>query len=162
MIRKSKISFVEPLLISAMVIDRHIDSLIKNHTDHGLSQIKILIALEKAYMSRREERCSQSNIAQAWGVSEAAISRQADVLEEAGLVKRKVDKDEQRRSILKLTPKGKRLVNKISGIIEKELARLFKPLSETGKKQLANHLKKVLHALSTNTRHYDITEISTI
>lgn len=161
MIRKPKVGFIEPLLVSAMVIERQIDSVIKNHTDYGLSQIKILIAIEKMTLFKKQELAIQSTMAHLWGVSEAAISRQVTVLEEGGLIRRKTDPDERRKIMMRLTPKGKRLAHKISGIMDKELTRLFKPISESGKKQLDYQLKKVLQALSTNTRHYDITEINT-
>lgn len=160
MLRKPKVAFIEPLLASAMVIDRHIDSFIKEKTSYGLSRIKILLSIDKAILCKKAKRCSQAAVAQLWGVSEAAISRQVGILEHDKLITRGFDPLEKRRAILKLTAKGERLVIKSTALIDKELARIFRPVSDNMKKQLTQQLGKVLESLSKNTLHYEITDIN--
>ncbi len=160
MLRKPKIQFVEPLLCAAMVLDRHMDSFIKENTGYGLSQFKILVSIERAHDCKKSYECSQTAIAQLWGVSEAAISRQAGLLERDKLIQRTSDPNEKRRVMLKVTPKGKKMVAKTLGVLDKELARIFKPIPNPKRLQLSNHLKKVLKSLSTNTDHYHSTDIN--
>jgi DNA-binding MarR family transcriptional regulator len=158
MIKKPKIAFIEPLLAASMVIDRHLDSYIKEKTPYGLSHIKILLSIERAFINDKTKLCSQAAVAKLWGVSEAAISRQIILLEKERLITRNSDPNEKRRVILKLTAKGRRLLSKSSMLIDKELARIFKPLADTTKVQLQQHIQKVLEALSKNTNHYQITK----
>lgn len=161
MLRKQKVAFVESLLASSMVLDRHMDSFIKEKTKYGLSQIKILLSIDRAVLCKKARLCSQSAVAQLWGVSEAAISRQVVILENDRLITKVYDPNEKRRVILKLTAKGMRLVEKTTVLLDKELARIFKPLSDHSKKQLEVQLGKVLEALSININHYEITDINT-
>lgn len=160
MLRKPKIPFVEPLLAAAMVLDRHIDSFIKENTGYGLSQFKILVSIERAFDCKKSYECSQSAIAQLWGVSEAAISRQASLLERDKLIQRTSDPNEGRRVMLKVTAKGKKMVAKTMQVLDKELSRIFKPIPNPKRLQLSNHLKKVLKALAGNTSHYHLTDIN--
>ncbi len=160
---KSKITFIEPLLTSAMVLERHIDACIRDSSPYGLTQFKILLSIER-YVRRSKnkakgiDKCSQSMIAECWGVSEAAISRQVSILDEDKLLTRSHDPDEQRRSVLKLTAKGKNFVSKTMRMVDRELSRIFRPISKTSRNQLASHLNKVLESLSKNTHHYDISD----
>lgn len=160
MLRKQKVTFIEQLLASSMVLDRHIDSFFKDKTKYGLSQIKILMSIHRSIICKKAKLCSQSVVARLWGVSEAAISRQVVILEHDKLITKVFDPNEKRRVILRLTAKGVRLVEKTTTLLDKELTRVFRPLSENSKKQLALQLEKVLESLSTNTNHYEITDIN--
>lgn len=174
--------FIESLLVSAMVMERHLDTYLKEHELYGISQLKMLVAIDRAGVCQKAmlkanqkstskfalpptdclkiHMCTQSMIAHALGVSEAAISRQVLGLENDNLLVRSHDPTEKRRVILSLTEKGRKVVIKSLNIMDKELSRLMKPLSESTEKQLAINLKKVLEALSTNTHHYEITAIN--
>ncbi len=159
--RKSKIAFIEPLLASALVLERHVDAFIREGSPYGMTQFKILLSIQRlAGKSKKrtgkKEGCCQSVIAQCLGVSEAAISRQIAIMEDDRLLTRSHDPDEKRRSVLGLTAKGKSFVSKTMRMVDKELARIFRPISKTSRNQLASHLNKTLESLSKNTNHYEI------
>jgi DNA-binding MarR family transcriptional regulator len=168
--RKSKIAFIEPLLTSSMVLERHIDGCIRENTSYGLTQFKILLSIQRAGKPRtgskslkgqkskqkskgggeNRESCCQAVIAQGWGVSEAAISRQIAMLAKDKLITRSHDPDEKRKAVLGLTAKGKSFVSKTLRLVDKETSRVFRPISKTMRNQLAAHLRKVLESLSKN------------
>ncbi len=159
--RKSKIAFIEPLLASAMVIERHIDSCIREAGQYGISQFKILLSIQRLAGNSKKGlgikgRCCQSVIAQHLGVSEAAVSRQISVMASDRLLTRTHDPDEKRRVVLGLTAKGKGFLSKTMRMVDKELARIFRPISKTSRNQLASHLNKTLESLSRNTDHYQV------
>ncbi len=142
-----------------MVLDRHIDGCIRSATPYGLTQFKILLSIQRSMAGpKKRQQCCQSAIAQGWGVSEAAISRQISVLATDRLLVRTHDPDEKRRSVLALTAKGKAFVSKTLRMVDTELGRVFRPVSKTSKNQLASNLSKVLEALSKNTHHYEISD----
>lgn len=159
-VRTFQNQFIEPLFVSAMVLERHMDSTLRTQVSSGMSQLKILIAIDRTHICSQGKDCTQSLIAHALGVSEAAISRQILNLEKDKLVTRGHDPSEKRRVLLKLTAKGKKNMLKSLGILDKELKRVLKPLSETVEAQLVTNLKKVLESLSKNTHHYEITNIN--
>mgnify|MGYP002345218016 CR=1 FL=1 len=148
--RKSKIAFIEPLLTASMILERHIDGFIRqaNSDSYGLTQFKILLSIQR---SKKSLDCCQASIAQLWGISEAAVSRQIGILAKDKLITRSSDPDEMRKTVLGLTAKGKTFVSKTMRMVDKELSRIFKPVSKTTKGQLATHLYKVLESLSKNT-----------
>lgn len=151
MLRKSKVAFIEPLLASAMVLERRIDACIREQTAYGLSQFKILVSIRRSAGTKNQGDCSQAAVAHVWGVSEAAISRQIALLAEDKLITRHFDPNEKRRVMLGLTAKGKTFLSKTMRSVDKELGRMFRPMSRTAKNQLAAHLRKVLDILSTDT-----------
>src|SRR5262245_12001524 len=57
-----------------------------------------------------EEFLSQSALQQRAGVDGAAVTRQMKQLEEAGIVARRVDPEDNRFTLVSLTPEGRRLV----------------------------------------------------
>lgn len=100
--------------------------------------------------------CCQASIAEGWGVSEAAISRQINMLAKDKLITRSQDPDEMRRSMLGLTAKGKSFVSKTMRMVDKELSRIFRPVSKTGRNQLTANLNKVTELLLEHIPHCDI------
>lgn len=152
--------FIESLFVSAMVLERHMDASLRAQEFSGMSQLKILIAIDRTHLCSQGKDCTQSLIAHALGVSEAAISRQILNLEKDKLVIRGHDPSEKRRVLLKLTAKGRKSMLKSMSILDKELKRVLKPLSRTVEAQLVTNLKKVLEALSKNTHHYEINSIN--
>ncbi len=147
-VQKSKVPFVEPLLASAMILERHIDASIKQVSDYGLSQFKILASIERAAQCKGLEDATQSAIAELWGVSEAAISRQAAILEHDKLLIRTPDPTERRKIVLRLTAKGKLFVTNTVQHIDKELAKIFKHISINKRQQLGKDMYTVAETLT--------------
>lgn len=68
-------------------------------------------------------RISQGHIAQILGVSRAAVAVSAKRMEKAGLVKREKEKEDQRRTMVTLTPKGNEVAHRARACQESILAR---------------------------------------
>ena len=155
-----------------MILERHIDGCIRETTPYGLTQFKILLSILRAnrtakrspskisrkYSAQKTDchDCSQAAIAEGWGVSEAAISRQINMLVKDKLITRTQDPDEMRRSVLGLTAKGKTFVSKTMRTVDKELGKIFRPVSKTGRNQLTANLNKVTELLLEHIPHCDI------
>lgn len=148
MVQKGKVPFIEPLLTAAMILERHIDSSIKQVSDYGISQFKILASIDRVHQCKGLMDVSQSDIAELWGISEAAISRQAVILEHDKLLIRTSDPKERRRIILRLTAKGKTFVTHTMQHIEKELNAIFKKISINKRQQLSKDIYTVAEILT--------------
>jgi DNA-binding MarR family transcriptional regulator len=144
---KLQVPFIEPMLASAMMLERYIDACIKKISDYGISQFKILGSIERATACKNIESINQSELARFWGVSEAAISRQVSHLEKDKLLVRYHDPRERRCVILKLSAKGRTFVAHVAHHLEKEFVRLFKPLSASKKDQLGKDMHRVAEIL---------------
>lgn len=147
-VQKTKVPFVEPLLASAMILERHIDASIKQVSDYGLSQFKILASIDRAAQCKGLQHATQSAIAELWGVSEAAISRQAVILEHDKLLIRTPDPSERRKIVLKLTAKGKQFVSNTVQHIDKELGKIFKHVSLHKRQQLGTDMHTIAETLT--------------
>lgn len=158
-----------------MILERHIDGCIRQTTPYGLTQFKILLSILRAKKSAAKAStksigkiagrsahksashdCSQAAIAEGWGVSEAAISRQINMLVKDKLITKGQDPEEMRRSVLGLTAKGKAFVSKTMRTVDKELAKIFRPVSKTGRNQLTANLNRVTELLLEHMPHCDI------
>jgi len=71
------------------------------------------------------------------------IVKVVDNLEESGLVKRTADKSDRRVHIIKLTKKGKRVIDKTFGYHVKNVVDTFSVLSDKEKQELARICKKL-------------------
>jgi DNA-binding MarR family transcriptional regulator len=67
-----------------------------------VTQFRVLAAVNRGL-------CRNKDICELLGVSEAAISRMIDVLVQDGLIKKGVDKDDRRQTVLSLTSEGQKL-----------------------------------------------------
>lgn len=76
-------------------------------------------------------------------VTTGAITKRVDRLERAGLVERRVDRGDARRRLVRLTAKGRRLVDRaIVAHVENE-ARMLAALTPAERAQLADLLRKL-------------------
>ncbi|MGH8959473.1 MAG: MarR family winged helix-turn-helix transcriptional regulator [Acidimicrobiia bacterium] len=111
--------------------------------DTGLSveRIELLAALEKAGAGQKLSQLTGSELAEALGVSRPAITRMVVILEEAGLVKKLDNALDGRSVVVRLTPAGRRVVNKARANRVRAMASRLRGRSERELAQLAQGLR---------------------
>ncbi len=97
----------------AAVIGKQSEQLLQERLGIGLSQFKILMALEW------NPRMSQRSIADSLGQTEASVSRQIKVLTGKGLLVSKPDPQNRRRHVTTPTPKGMQLTETANGLLRR-------------------------------------------
>ena len=102
-----------------------------------LSQFRILMAIDKG------EVC-QSHIAKFWEMTEAAISRQIDILLERDLIKSEENEENRRKNNLELTKLGKNILKKSFQALDKTYEAFYSQLDQNDRERLMNDLKKIL------------------
>lgn len=80
----------------------------------GISQARMLLLVK----FRRTNEWSQAALVQQLGIDAAAVTRQVKQLEEEGLVQRRADPDDNRYTLVSLTPAGRALVEQLVHVRE--------------------------------------------
>ena len=93
-----------------------------------------------------EDGRTQANLAEALGVEPPTVTKMLQRMENAGLVDRRPDKVDRRAIRVHLTPKGRRLKNKVDKLWTELEARTVEGLSD---RQQAS-LRSLLGALENN------------
>lgn len=95
-------SKLTPLLSLSWKVQQSTEEILQSQCKVGLSQFRILAALDKAVVR------SQTYVAQVLGQTEANISRQLQAMKKQGLVSVTKNKKDKRQRDVTLTPKGYR------------------------------------------------------
>lgn len=120
------------------VMDRQSDALLQERLDMGFSQFKILMAL------KWHQGVQQRHIAEKLGQTEASVSRQIKLLQEAGLLTAKRSVENKREHITTLTPKGERAVDKAIAALNDYHLPMFERFSAQ-QQQMLRELLQTLH-----------------
>ena len=110
---------------------------IENDTGLSVERIELLSYLERNPYTK----LSAGEVAEALGVSRPAITRTVNNLEAAGLVRRLPSTDDGRSVVLRLTPAGRRAVNKARSNRVRAMATRLRGRSERELGQLAQGLR---------------------
>jgi DNA-binding MarR family transcriptional regulator len=140
---KSDLSINEKVL---MAIVRAAEIFKRNHSavfrNYGLSfpQYNILRVLEAS----KNGLSKMSDISRIMLVPGANITGLAKRLERDGFVIKKSDPDDERVTILEITPKGKRALKHIENEKDEWLDRMLKTLSQNQKLELLDKVRRIL------------------
>jgi|GEM_PF-6572912 len=93
-----------------------------------------------------DQHKTNSELAKMMFVSEAAVSKSLKMMIKQGLIK-KTDSIDKRSSVLKVTPKGKKLRTKISARLESILDLEFKKLKPFEQEELSRALDKLVEVM---------------
>lgn len=99
----------------------------------------------------QNQPCTSTEIANAFGIGKSAVTNQVNRLYKKGLIKRIRDEKDRRNIYLKVTAKGKKLVN----FTEIELIRAFTPLLSQFED---DEISRFIHSLERLARLMDETE----
>jgi DNA-binding MarR family transcriptional regulator len=121
----------------AAVMSKQTDQLLQEQLGIGLSQYRILTALEW------NPRVQQKIIANNLGQTEASVSRQVSLLSQKGLLIIKRDATNHRKHIITATPKGMQLTEAANAIIRRSMGPEYASLGEDQLQQLIASLQSL-------------------
>jgi len=113
----------------------------------GLTDVQFNLMSLLYYQSGKEEGLSQAQISDMMLVNRANITTLIDRMERAGLVERTSHSNDRRFNIIKLTTKGRNLVDKVEPIYIDQIKRVMKPVSHTRMNLLMKILEEVREKL---------------
>lgn len=130
-----------PLLCLVWKLQQSSDELLMKKSGVGLSQTRILAALDKSVAR------SQAQIALNLGQTEANVSRQLRVMKKAGLVNITKNKKDHRQRDVSLTPKGHRTYLKAEQILTHHEKGLLSTMSRSEARNFQDQVSGLLHLL---------------
>ena len=138
---------ISPLAKEAMLNIYYTASCLKKKADEffrefGLSDVQFNVMMLLSYQANDGEGLNQGQISKMMLVNRANITSLIDRMEKTNLVKRTAAED-RRYNIIKLTSKGKGLVEKVDPLYTKEIKRVMSPLSESQQRTLVSMLEKI-------------------
>jgi len=92
---------------------------------------------------RSQQWGTQSELAQAIGVTQATLTHHLNALERDGLIERWREPGDRRSQQVKLTPEGERAFNRLRGVAQAHDKRLRSILSDQEAARLASLLEKL-------------------
>lgn len=119
------------------LLDKAADTCLQSHVQFGLSQFRILAML------KQDTNCSQIHIAQLLDQTEAAISRQINLMVKEGLVMRVTKPSNRRERILSLTDSGHEKLEQGWAALQQLQHEAFENVSETEKEALSELAEKL-------------------
>ncbi|HET7302668.1 MAG TPA: MarR family transcriptional regulator [Candidatus Saccharimonadales bacterium] len=122
---------------TAALLSRQIDQVMQERVGLGLSQYRILSALE------RNPQLRQRQIAALLGQTEASVSRQFKILLERNLIYSQSNPKNRREKLHALTPMALRMLEASREAANQYVRPMLAELSERERKQLSNGLAKV-------------------
>lgn len=114
----------------------------------GLTDVQFNLMMLLRHQSGQAEGLSQAQISDMMLVNRANITSLVDRMERAGLVVRNSMPEDRRYNIVKLTEKGKRLLEKIEPLYKSEVERIMAALVKTDQKKLILMLEKIRDNIS--------------
>ncbi len=109
----------------------------------NMGQFRILACLAGA-----EKGASNNQVADLMGVSRSAVSRKVDGMVKAGMISREKGGQDRRQVRLALSPAGRRRLERLKDMMEKELARRIAALEPAARRRLEEGLEPFLKLFS--------------
>ena len=109
----------------------------------GLTDVQLNLMMMLYHHSPRRGGLSQAKLSDMMLVNRANITSLVDRMEKANLVKRTPAPNDRRTNIIKLTKRGKRILERVLPLYGKEVKRLMSALTVTEQKRLIKMLEKV-------------------
>jgi DNA-binding MarR family transcriptional regulator len=130
-----------PLLSLVWKLQQSADELLVNKNGIGLSQTRIMAALDKSVAR------SQRHVAVELGQTEANVSRQLRIMKKHGLVNIVKNKKDRRQRDVSLTPKGYRLYAKAEQILKHHEKGLLSTMSRSEARDFQDNAVNLLNLL---------------
>ena len=114
---------------------------------YGLTDVQFNLLTLLYFQSGKEGGLSQAKISDMMLVNRANITSLVDRMEKAGIVTRDAHSKDRRFNIVKLTPKGKNLFEKVEPVYIRQVKKVMSPLSERELNSLMRLLEKIRQQL---------------
>lgn len=118
-------------------MDKEADYLLRSNFNLSYTQFLVMCMVEDY------EFASQRKIAECLNLTEAAISKQVDILYQGNFLIRKENPTNRREHILSLTETGLESLKKAKMYLDQKLQEMFVVLSDTEEQHLNNALEKL-------------------
>lgn len=131
------------------VMDKTADATLQKKADLTLSQFLILMNVVQ------NAGLTQIEIANFLEITQAAVSRQIDVLRNKNLITIKQNEENKREHLLFPTSQGKEIFTKSNEILHKAFDDLYKVMSDKEKENLEKSLDKLLFSVCGKRKNID-------
>ena len=126
------------------LIDKTTDKILNTQLKITHSQVIMMHAI------KHRGEVSQRDIAKYWQMTDAAVSRQVEILTKKGFIKLWQNPKNRREHILSLTSEGQEYLEKSFKVLDKKFEELFHVLSHEERTRLIESLDKLLLKLCKN------------
>jgi len=113
----------------------------------GITDVQLNMMMMLAHQAEHEGGLSQARISEMMLVNRANITSLVDRMEKAGFVIRTAADGDRRYNIIKLTSKGKRLLEKVEPLYAKEVTKIMSVLTQAEQKKLVKMMEKLRAAM---------------
>ena len=128
---------------SVFLLDKLADRILRERLKMTFSQFRVLMAIG------RKDVC-QKDIADFWDMTEAAVSRQIEILAGKKLITKKENAKNRRARIVSLTSSGEKLLQRAFTLIDGEYEEIYKDINQKERKVLVESLDKLLCSMCKN------------
>jgi DNA-binding MarR family transcriptional regulator len=115
---------LQPIIGLVLVFKKVADRTLKPKLSITTAQFRVLMAVQ------HNPNLSQHAIAQFWGVTEASVSRQIEILNNKRFISKSQDPDNRRKYSLKLTKRGRSEIERASLLMNEIFEKIFKDVSD--------------------------------
>ncbi len=123
---------------AVFLLDKLSDQILQCHQGLGFSQFLVLMVLND------QPKAPQKLVANRLDQTQAAVSRQIDILADLGLISRERNPEAKREYVLKLTTSGRNKFKDGLAELDKRLGKLFDIWSGSEKNNLAGCLDRLI------------------
>ncbi|EKD85595.1 MAG: hypothetical protein ACD_37C00681G0005 [uncultured bacterium] len=134
---------------AVFVMDKVADSALRQKLNITLSQFLILMSIKK------NPNITQIQVADFLEQTQAAVSRQIDVLKNKKLIEITKNQDNRRENLLSPTSVGQKTFTEANEVLHKTFDDLYKVMSEKEKDHLEKSLDKLLFTVCGKRRTFD-------
>lgn len=131
------------------VMDKVADSSLQQKLNLTLSQFLILMAISQ------NPNITQIQVANFLEQTQAAVSRQIDVLKNKKLIEITKNEDNRRENLLFPTSLGRKVFTQANDVLHKTFDDLYKVMNDREKNQLEKSLDKLLFTVCGKRRTFD-------
>jgi len=129
---------IQSMFIFTVSLQKIADRVLRSEIGLTLSQFRMLMVID------RHPGSSQKCVADFWGVEEASVSRQIDILAKKKFVVRTTSARSKREHILALTKGGKRMLGKAIAAIDRQSENMFGTVTQKQRRDLSVRLEQLL------------------
>lgn len=110
---------------------------------YGLTDVQVNVLMLLKHQADEGEGLSQSQLSSMMLVNRANVTGLVDRLEQAKLVMRTTDPADRRSNVVRLTQRGRRLLEKVEPAYGREVARIMEVLTAAEQRRLIGLLERV-------------------
>lgn len=132
----------------SFLLDKLADRTLQDELDLSFSQLRILIAIN------RNSEVTQKKIACFWDMTQAAVSRQIELLIEKKLVAMHENVHNRRENHLSLTPSGEKILEDAHSLLDSKYEAIFKIVSPREREVFEDIVHRLLGELCENGRDF--------